>query len=73
GSHPADMEKYAAELVALSPDVIFAAASPNVATLQRVGPRVPIVFADILYTGGAGFVASLARPGGTPPGFSAVE
>lgn len=73
GSHPADMEKYAAELVALSPDVIFAAASPNVATLQRVGPRVPIVFANIVDPVGAGFVASLARPGGTATGFSAFE
>ena len=71
--NPADADKYAAELVALTPDVIFASASRNVAALQRVTRRVPIVFANVVDPLGAGFVASLARPGGNTTGFSAFE
>ena len=68
--NPADSNKYAAELVALAPDVIFASASVNVAALQRVTRTVPIVFANVIDPVGAGFVASLARPGGSTTGFS---
>jgi len=68
-----DSGKYAAELVALAPDVIFASASPNVAALQRITRSVPIVFAGVVDPVGAGFVASLARPGGNTTGFSAFE
>jgi putative tryptophan/tyrosine transport system substrate-binding protein len=70
---PADPGKYAAELVALKPDVIFASGSVNVAALQRITRSVPIVFANIIDPVGAGFVASLARPGGNTTGFSAFE
>ncbi len=73
GDNPADTAKYAAELVALTPDVIFASASANVAALQRVTRSVPIVFANVIDPVGAGFVASLARPGGNTTGFSAFE
>jgi len=69
----ADPDKYAAELVALGPDVIFASASVNVAALQRTTHTVPIVFALVIDPVGAGFVASLARPGGNTTGFSAFE
>ena len=69
----ADPGKYAAELVALTPDVIFASGSVNVAALQRITRSVPIVFANIIDPVGAGFVASLARPGGNTTGFSAFE
>jgi putative ABC transport system substrate-binding protein len=69
----ADTGKYAAELVALTPDVIFASASVNVAALQRITRSVPIVFANVIDPVGAGFVASLARPGGNTTGFSAFE
>jgi putative tryptophan/tyrosine transport system substrate-binding protein len=65
--------KYAAELVGLAPDVILAGASPSVAALQRVTRSVPIVFANVVDPVGAGFVASLARPGGNTTGFSAFE
>jgi putative ABC transport system substrate-binding protein len=68
-----DSGKYAAELVALAPDVIFASASPNVAALQRITRSVPIVFANVIDPVGAGFVASLARPGGNTTGFSSFE
>ena len=71
--NPADSDKYAAELVALAPDVIFASASVNVAALQRITRSVPIVFANVIDPVGAGFVASLARPGGNTTGFSAFE
>jgi putative tryptophan/tyrosine transport system substrate-binding protein len=63
----------AEELVALGPDVILASASLSVAALQRITRSVPIVFANVIDPVGAGFVASLARPGGNTTGFSAFE
>ena len=70
----ADRERrYSADLVALTPDVILASASPSIAALQRVTRTVPIVFAVVIDPVGAGFVASLARPGGNTTGFSAFE
>ena len=65
--------RYAEELVALAPDVILASASPSVAALQRVTRSVPIVFANVIDPVGAGFVESLARPGGNTTGFTAFE
>jgi len=65
--------RYAADLVALEPDVILASPSPSVAELQRITRTVPIVFANIIDPVGAGFVASLARPGGNTTGFSSFE
>jgi putative tryptophan/tyrosine transport system substrate-binding protein len=64
---------YAAELVALEPDVILASSTTSVAALQRITRSVPIVFAAVIDPVGAGFVASLARPGGNITGFSAFE
>jgi putative ABC transport system substrate-binding protein len=69
----ADRSRSAEELVALGPDVILASASANVAALQRITRSVPIVFANVIDPVGAGFVASLARPGGNTTGFSAFE
>jgi putative ABC transport system substrate-binding protein len=63
----------AEELVALGPDVILASASLSLAALQRITRSVPIVFANVVDPVGAGFVASLARPGGNTTGFSAFE
>jgi putative ABC transport system substrate-binding protein len=65
--------KYSEELVALAPDVILAAAGPSVAALQQVTRSVPIVFANVIDPVGAGFVASLAHPGGNTTGFTAFE
>jgi len=59
---------FAAELVALGPDVILAAGSQSVAALLQTTRTVPIVFTNIVDPVGAGFVASLARPGGNAPG-----
>ena len=52
----------AAELLALSPDVVLAMGGPAVGALQRVSRTVPIVFANVTDPVGGGFVASLARP-----------
>jgi putative tryptophan/tyrosine transport system substrate-binding protein len=65
--------RYSAELVALAPDVILATGSRSVAALQRVTHSVPIVFANVIDPVGAGFVASLGRPGGNTTGFTAFE
>jgi putative ABC transport system substrate-binding protein len=65
--------KLAAELIALAPDVILASASPTVAGLQEVTRTVPIVFANVIDAVGAGFVESMARPGGNTTGFTAFE
>jgi putative tryptophan/tyrosine transport system substrate-binding protein len=65
--------RYAAELVALAPDVILAATSQSVAALEQTTHTVPIVFASVIDPVGAGFVASLARPGGNATGFTAFE
>jgi putative ABC transport system substrate-binding protein len=65
--------KYAAELVALAPDAILASGTSTVAPLQRVTRTVPIVFANVADPVGAGFVDSLARPGGNATGFMNFE
>jgi putative ABC transport system substrate-binding protein len=67
------VRKYAAELVALTPDVILAAGGAVVAPLLQATSTVPIVFAQTPDPVGAGFVASLARPGGNATGFAIYE
>jgi putative ABC transport system substrate-binding protein len=70
----ADLDRrFAAELVALTPDVILATASSTVAALQGVTRTVPIVFAHAVDPVAAGFVDSLARPGGNATGFVLFE
>jgi putative tryptophan/tyrosine transport system substrate-binding protein len=68
-----DIRKYAAELSALAPDVILAVGSPAVAGLMQAKSTVPIVFLRVTDPVGAGFVDSLARPGGVATGFSQSE
>ena len=63
GANADSTRKYAAELVALAPDLILATSSPAVAALQEATRIVPIVFATVIDPVGAGFVESLARPG----------
>src|SRR5712692_6009570 len=65
-----DIRRHAAELVALAPDVIVATSSPVVGALQGATRSVPIVFVSIADPVGAGFVDSLARPGGNATGFT---
>jgi putative ABC transport system substrate-binding protein len=69
----ADAPKYAAELVALAPDVILAHSSTAVAPLVQITRTVPIVFANVADPVGAGYVDSLARPGGNITGFTNYE
>src|SRR3974390_3398462 len=69
----ADARKYAAELVALAPDVILAVGSPAVAPLVQITRTVPVVFATVVDPVGAGYVDSLARPGGNITGFAPFE
>jgi putative ABC transport system substrate-binding protein len=67
------MRKYAAELAALAPDVILASSSTSVSALLQVTHTVPIVFAAVADPVGAGYVESLAQPGGNATGFTALE
>jgi putative tryptophan/tyrosine transport system substrate-binding protein len=67
------IRRQAAELVALAPDVIFAPGASTVGPLLRTTRGVPIVFAIVGDPVGAGFVESLARPGGNATGFLAFE
>ena len=72
-SNAADIRRHAAELVALAPDVILANGTPAVGPLLQATRTVPIVFAPVIDPVGAGFVDSLARPGGNATGFMTFE
>jgi len=65
--------KYAAELVALAPDVVLAAGGVVAQELQKASRTIPIVFANAADPVGIGLVASLARPGGHTTGFTIFE
>ncbi len=65
--------KHAAELLALAPDVILASGGSVVGTLLQATSTVPIVFTQTPDPVGAGFVQSLARPGGNATGFSIFD
>jgi putative tryptophan/tyrosine transport system substrate-binding protein len=65
--------RYAAELVALAPDVILASGGSVVGPLLQATRTVPIVFTLTVDPVGAGYVASLARPGGNLTGFTGYE
>jgi putative ABC transport system substrate-binding protein len=71
---PDDIRKQAVELVALTPDVIFAGTgTATVAPLLQATRTLPIVFALVIDPVGAGFIDSLARPGGNATGFTIFE
>jgi len=61
---------FAAELVALQPDVILCATTPATAAVRRETSTIPIVFGVVSDPAGAGFVASLPHPGGNTTGFT---
>jgi len=65
--------RYAAEMVSLAPDVILSTASETTAALREVTRTVPIVFVAVTDPVGAGYVASLARPGGNLTGLAYIE
>jgi len=73
GGNIDDTRRYAAELVALAPDVIFAPGSSALGPLLQVSRSVPIVFAIVIDPVGSGFVNSMARPGGNATGFTAFD
>ena len=68
-----DIRRHAAELAALAPDVILAHGTATVGPLLQATRTVPIVFPVAVDPVGAGFVESLARPGGNATGFIAFE
>jgi putative tryptophan/tyrosine transport system substrate-binding protein len=67
------LRKYAAELVALVPDVILAGGAASVPSILQATRTVPIVFTNVVDPVGAGFVDSMARPGANATGFIMLE
>jgi putative ABC transport system substrate-binding protein len=72
-TNAAEIRRHAAELAALAPDVILAHGASTVGPLLHATRTVPIVFPAVVDPVGAGFVDSLARPGGNVTGFMTVE
>jgi putative ABC transport system substrate-binding protein len=73
GGEAASVRRYAAELVALAPDAILTVGSVTIGPLQQATRTIPIVFVNVADPIGAGFVQSLARPGGNATGFTNFE
>jgi len=74
GEDKMDLErKYAAELVALAPEVVLASGTMGVTAMQALSHTLPIVFAAVADPVGAGFVESMVRPGGNATGFMIYE
>ena len=73
GGNPDNIRRYAAELVALAPDVIFSSGSAAVGPLLQATRTIPVVFVLVPDAVGAGFVDSLAKPGGNATGFTTFE
>jgi putative ABC transport system substrate-binding protein len=73
GGNADDIRKYAAELVGIAPDVILASGGSVAGPLLQATRTVPIVFTSTPDPVGAGFVDSLARPGGNATGFTNLE
>ena len=71
--NPAEARQYAAELVALGCEVIFASGGSVLAPLLQASRTVPIVFTRVSDPVGAGYINSLARPGGNATGFMLFE
>jgi putative tryptophan/tyrosine transport system substrate-binding protein len=70
---PERIRSYATELVGLAPDVIVATGSSAIGSLLQATRAVPIVFVQVAEPVGAGFVETLARPGGNATGFMLYE
>jgi putative ABC transport system substrate-binding protein len=70
---PDELRRSAQELIALRPEVVIALGTPRTAALLHQTRSIPIVFANVSDPVGAGFVASLARPGGNLTGFIDIE
>jgi putative ABC transport system substrate-binding protein len=72
-TNPAEIRRHAAELAALAPDVVLAFAASTVGAMLQATRSVPIVFPGAADPVAAGFVDSLARPGGNVTGFLLFE
>jgi putative tryptophan/tyrosine transport system substrate-binding protein len=70
---PDIIRKQVEELVALAPDIIFVSGSSALAALHKATSKIPIVFTTVVDPVGAGYVASLAQPGGNITGFMLFE
>jgi ABC-type uncharacterized transport system substrate-binding protein len=70
---PDRFPRYAEELVALTPEVIVASATPSIRAMQQATSTIPIVFLLIPDVVGTGIVDSLSRPGGNATGFTSTE
>src|SRR5215475_2367697 len=70
---PERNRRYAAELVALTPDAILASTTVSVTSLQQATRALPIVFVQVVDPVGSGFIASLGKPGGNATGFTIYE
>jgi putative ABC transport system substrate-binding protein len=68
-----DLQKAAMELVALSPDVILVSTTPALSSMHQATRTVPIVFTQVADPVSAGFVASMAKPGGNITGFTLFD
>ena len=68
-----DTRKYAAELTVLAPDIILAAGSLAAGPLLQATRTIPIVFTHVPDPVGAGFIDSMARPGGNATGFTSFD
>jgi putative ABC transport system substrate-binding protein len=73
GGEADQFRKYAAELIALEPDVVLATSGATMPALMQATRTVPIVFVQVPDPVGSGFVASLARPGGNATGFTQYD
>ena len=73
GGDPGRLRRYAEELVAFAPDVIMSVGSVPIGPLLQATRTIPIVFSNVADPVGAGFVQSLARPGGNVTGFTNFE
>src|SRR5262249_40565766 len=69
----AEINRHATELVALAPDAIVATGTAGMGPLLRATRTLPIIFANVADPVGAGFVESMARPGGNATGFLQFE
>jgi putative ABC transport system substrate-binding protein len=73
GGEPASIRRHAAEIAGLAPDVIMTIGSATIGPMQQAAPTTPIVFVNVADPVGAGYVQSLARPGGNATGFTNFE
>src|SRR5262245_6825825 len=73
GGDSGHLNRYAAELVALTPDVLVTVGSVTIGPMQQATRTIPIVFVNVADPVGAGFVQSVSRPGGNTTGFTNFE